>query len=1179
MNTLLLSKTGLNKLLFLVLLLMGSTISFSQFILDGSTLNPGDYTCGSSAISMTSGFVDGQTYTLTICAAPGEVISLDLGTIVLNNNGGAGNDDYFTITDTGSLSYSDGTGSTGNSGVTVTGTVGGGCITISFTCQDDIPQPQFNATINCIPAPDAGPDQNPGDCSTSTTLAGNDLSPATGTWSVNPSAGVTITNPNDPMSTVTGMTAGTIYTFTWSDGSATDQMIFNSAGPGCAIYCTDPSPYTSSTPGYISNFTFNSTSNPINNSTAWAAYSDFTGTCAVVSQGETVNFSYTITEAAAYLMYNAMYIDWNGDGDFDDTDEAIDLGTTSSSGANVISGSINIPCDATTNGSFRIRLVTQYNAATDPCSSSSIYGEVEDYCISVLPTTTPTAAAGPDQNISCVTSATLAGNAVVSPNTGMWTLVSGSGTFADPTMNNTIVSGLSVGANVFEWTTSSYCGSTSDQVTINVSGIPNENVDAGIDLYTCNSSEILSGSDPSPYTGQWVVLSGPSVPTFTPNDTDPNATIGNLVNGTYSIEWQVNTGGACGILSDALIINHGSLPAANAGGDQTVCPESAILDATPVAGITGTWTISGGGGLVDANNPSTTAYNLAVGSYTATWTLTGGGCPGSTSDDMIITVNNCQNPLQQSATEDQTVYGCNFQFTDDGGLAGDYSEDIVSTQTVICPDSPDQYVTIDFTSIDLSSYIYDNLVVLESTNPMAAMIGYADGANESQLVNPAAGDPISTQYTSGTAGGCLVVIFTSADVSAGDDAGAGWVANTGCSTTPGAPITDYILGSNCGGLGGITLCDQTSNISPETSFQGGQMDLNIGSGTGNNGCLGSGESNEQWVYFSVISDGDIQFTFDVAGGQDFDFAIWGPYDYGSCPLNTGDAPIRCSWAVTGTNGCTGTELTGLAWTTPAAVSSNPNVSTIGDYSEDGTGCVDPDGNGENDGFVEPIQAVAGQTYTMLINNYSNNNSSYTFDYNGTAGLGCDPPLVLGVEMMDFTGTTDGRFNKLFWKTASEDENSHFVVEASTNGMIWQEIGKVQGNGTTQFENSYELEDTKLSVQLTYYRLRQVDFNGEFTVSQTIALVRDPKVNEVISSIFPNPSQGTLNFNYGGNDYNTPLEIKIYNNLGQLVYYNTKENFNKHVLISFDVLQLVNGVYNVEVRQGDKFEVQKVVLNK
>lgn len=95
-----------------------------------------------------------------------------------------------------------------------------------------------------------------------------------------------------------------------------------------------------------------------------------------------------------------------------------------------------------------------------------------------VPPSCPTANAGPDQTICGTNSATMAGSTC-----GEWSVVSGTGTFSDINDPNATVTGLSPGANVFEWSTS--CPTTTDQVTINFSTGPD--VDPLADQTVCDS--------------------------------------------------------------------------------------------------------------------------------------------------------------------------------------------------------------------------------------------------------------------------------------------------------------------------------------------------------------------------------------------------------------------------------------------------------------------------------------------------------------------------------------------------------------------------------------------------------------------------------------------------------------------------------------------------------------------
>ena len=1070
------------------------------------------------------------------------------------------------------------------------------------SCSGDpnpVTTPGVNVTVTSNQIANAGTDQSPGDCSTSVTLSGNSITDGgTGTWTYSGPDSPTFTpNANDPNAVVTGLTTtGVDHTFTWTSAngacSNSDDMIFNSVGLGCITYC--PLDFADCDDEYISDVSFDGTSlvgSLSNACPASTSYGDNTGSCTLVSPGDVIDLCVDITMTSTWTNHVFAFFDWNADGTFETSYDF-----TTQVGTGQICTSITIPATAAA-GNYTMRIVISESGDPTGCTAPSSFGDVEDFCVTVLActTTVPTASCtdcaseptpGSYDLTACDNDATLSGNAITQ-GTGTWVLVSGSGTITSPSNPSTTVTGLGDGTNTFAWqVTDAPCPPLQDVITL-TTDLGGVTVDAGTDIITCLATATLSGNNPAPNTGQWVVTGGPNAPSFTPSDTDANATISGLVNGTYTIEWRIT--GPCGVVADEMTVTvSNTLPTANAGTDQAgVCPTNTTLAGDPVVGITGTWTqISGPAtaGYTDANDGTTMVYGLtATGSYVFQWTLTGGGCSGSNFDQVTIDVTNCTEVIEHDPTGDQTIIGCNYTYTDDGGTAGDYTEGVISTQTVFCPDDPSQYVTVDFTSLDLHSSIYDNLVVFDSNNPAAPIIGYADGANEGQLLTPSSGDPIVSSIT-GSQGGCLYFQFASVDISAGDDAGTGWEATVGCSSSQGLPIVDYISGTNCGGLGGITLCDQTSDINPDTQFQGGQMDLNVGASGGvatpggNNGCLGSGESNEQWVYFNVEGDGSIEFTFDVAGGQDFDFAIWGPESYVACPLNTGDTPIRCSWATTGNNGCTGSNLTGLAYTVPAGPYT-AGQSTAGDFFESGEGCIN-DGDGFNDGFVAPIEAVAGEVYVMLINNYANNNSNYTFSFTGTATLGCDPPPVsLGVSDLELFGVAKADYNHITWTTSSEENSSHFVVQGSTSGNVWKTLGMVNAAGTTSEFNRYFFDDRQLVLPVTYYRLIQVDVDGTETISKSIVVQRNLETDNLVSSFFPNPTNDKFYFNYGGKDLNTPLQVSVYNNLGQIVYYSEYAKFNKHMSIEVDATYLNNGMYIVKVEQGNKSEVQKISVIK
>jgi hypothetical protein len=110
---------------------------------------------------------------------------------------------------------------------------------------------------------------------------------------------------------------------------------------------------------------------------------------------------------------------------------------------------------------------------------------------------------------------------------------------------------------------------------------------------------------------------------------------------------------------------------------------------------------------------------------------------------------------------------------------------------------------------------------------------------------------------------------------------------------------------------------------------------------------------------------------------------------------------------------------------------------------------------------------------------------------------------------------------LEWATASEMGNDHFVVERSQDGMDFQDIGRVQGNGGSMVREDYGLRDPAPILGVGYYRLKQVDVNGAITYSNVVAVTlgSDDRLN-----VFPNPAHGLVRIVGMPTEVGSPLEL-------------------------------------------------------
>jgi len=240
----------------------------------------------------------------------------------------------------------------------------------------------------------------------------------------------------------------------------------------------------------------------------------------------------------------------------------------------------------------------------------------------------PTIDAGADQTI-CGTTANLT---AISPQTGYWSVVIGSGVFTNENSPTTEVTGLSFGENVFSWNfDNSVCEPVSDQVTITAIENPS-NAFAGLNQTICLSAgQIqLNATPPTVGTGTW---SGPTNAIFD-NNSIPNATVTGLGVGTYTFNWSVSNQ-SCVSGPDPILVTIQAPPVVYAGVDISVCTNQAQLNAEPIAD--GVWSVvSGNSTLTNPNSNISVVSDLEMGENIFQWSVTDPVC-GLVSDEMIIT--------------------------------------------------------------------------------------------------------------------------------------------------------------------------------------------------------------------------------------------------------------------------------------------------------------------------------------------------------------------------------------------------------------------------------------------------------------------------------------------------------------------------------------------------------------
>ncbi|MEN3040545.1 MAG: CUB domain-containing protein [Bacteroidia bacterium] len=373
------------------------------------------------------------------------------------------------------------------------------------------------------------------------------------------------------------------------------------------------------------------------------------------------------------------------------------------------------------------------------------------------------------------------------------------------------------------------------------------------------------------------------------------------------------------------------------------------------------------------------------------------------------------------------VHTCSGTYYDNGGPGANYSNEVFGVYWTFCPNASDQCLRATFTSFSIESGCLGGRCWVYHTG--FALVGEPCCYDWLRIGNGPAQNSPALWWNCGNAGpgtvtstdnsGCLTFTFCSD----GSVTQSGWAATLSCVPCTRQPTAN----SDC--QGSTAVC--SNGPITDASY-----------GPGNTPQCGGCVTNENYTNFYIFQSQGASGNIGLQicpnnGSDDYDFAIWGPFNTNNLSTLCGSlgTPIRCSYAMYpqtfpppcgATNACTGL------------------YSGAGDNSEGVCG----------DGRVNLLNATAGQYYILMINLWTAGGSGYTLTWNLPPGmsLNCTPLSQPVVAFRAEAIRGQGVLLRWGWDGARLGENEQLIGWAidrsGDGGLTWQTLAQLPVEITT-----------------------------------------------------------------------------------------------------------------------------------
>lgn len=228
-----------------------------------------------------------------------------------------------------------------------------------------------------------------------------------------------------------------------------------------------------------------------------------------------------------------------------------------------------------------------------------------------------------------------------------------------------------------------------------------------------------------------------------------------------------------------------------------------------------------------------------------------------------------------------------------------------------------------------------------------------------------------------------------------------------------------------------------------------------------------------------------------------------------------------------------------------------SCAAIGTTGLDFLGCA------VGNGTINLTNLVDGQTYYIAADGFAGDNCAWDF-----TGVG----IVLPVKLNNFSAIYNKNKVDLNWITETEKNNDYFTIERSKDLINFEVIEIVKGKGNSTSRNIYGVYDLKPYSGISYYRLKQTDYDGNFEYFDPVSVSVYPNIEDI--NIYPNPTSENSFIEFTSS-FDGILEVLIYDISGRIVFNNSFSMIRGLNVLQLETSSFSQGMYYVNLSNNEE----------